>query len=542
MWKTTIGAVMLMAAAGCSTSSSLDQGAAASSLDTESDQGAPGDHGTTDSDIGGGDFGDSGDSGPGSNGGLGIGQGGAQDFGQFKGILDAGQLPGPNTIDDVGFFNEHKITFPSPDCGETVCLHGQFGTLENMIDGGNCTLALLGMNTPINPADVARPPLNLAVVVDGSGSMGGQPIAFVRAGLERMLEVLEPEDRVHLIKFGSTATLLAEDAAFDDPTLVNAISNLSSGGATNLSAGLDLAYDMVALHADEGEQNRIIVLSDGVATQGITDPGRLQAIVEEEATEGITTTTIGVGDRFDVDLMRGMSEVGGGAYYFLQDAAAVEEVFAEELSFFLIPLATDAQIDLLSGAGFRIANVYGTRLANFTFDNGVIDIPNLQLAHRTTTSDNTNGRRGGGGAIIVELMPGNGELDDTVLELDFFYKNPGNEDIAQTTVVTTPLDDNQSPEDGFFDGPEVEKAFVMLNIYVGFREAAFRVVENNPNGALAVLRPLRTNVASWLVQNADDDIADDLTYVDKFIANLEASLAQEVPEDLPSDDEDWLWD
>jgi Ca-activated chloride channel family protein len=82
--------------------------------------------------------------------GLGVGQGGSQDFGQFKHILDQGGIPGPNTIDDVGFFNEHKIELPAPGCDNEVCLHGLFGQMGNMITGSDCITVLVGMNTPID--------------------------------------------------------------------------------------------------------------------------------------------------------------------------------------------------------------------------------------------------------------------------------------------------------------------------------------------------------------------------------------------------------
>ena len=82
--------------------------------------------------------------------GLGVGQGGSQDFGQFKEILDRGEIPGPNTIDDVGFFNEHKLTLPTPACPNDVCVHGLFGQMGNMITGSDCITVLVGLNTAID--------------------------------------------------------------------------------------------------------------------------------------------------------------------------------------------------------------------------------------------------------------------------------------------------------------------------------------------------------------------------------------------------------
>ena len=98
------------------------------------------------------DDGDNGDDDGGSSGlDPSAGQGGAQDFGLFRQILLAGGIPGPETIDDLGFFAEHKIAMPAAECGQNVCIHGMLGVMGNMISGSNCTIVMLGMNTPIDP-------------------------------------------------------------------------------------------------------------------------------------------------------------------------------------------------------------------------------------------------------------------------------------------------------------------------------------------------------------------------------------------------------
>ena len=146
-----------------------------------------------------GEASDSGDSGLGDGGALepGVGQGGAQDFGQFRQILEDGGIPGPETIDDVGFFNEHVLELPAADCGQDVCLHAQLGVMGNMFNGANCTLVWAGMNSPLDPDELERPALNLAIAIDTSGSMQGDGIAYVRSGLHQMLGSAAPR-RSHL--------------------------------------------------------------------------------------------------------------------------------------------------------------------------------------------------------------------------------------------------------------------------------------------------------------------------------------------------------
>src|SRR5262245_15577115 len=90
-------------------------------------------------------------------GATGILQGGAQDFGLFRQILEDGQIPGPETLDDIGFFAEHKLDYAQPTCGENVCMHGLLGIMGNMITGSTCTLIQIGMNSPIDITQVQRP-------------------------------------------------------------------------------------------------------------------------------------------------------------------------------------------------------------------------------------------------------------------------------------------------------------------------------------------------------------------------------------------------
>lgn len=467
------------------------------------------------------------------DGGVGVAQGGAQDFGQFRAILDAGELPGPETLDDVGFFNEHKLELPAADCGQDICLHGELGVMGNMINGSNCTLVMLGMNTPIDPAELERLPLNLAIAVDTSGSMAGESMEYMREGLYRMLDDLGPDDRVSIIGFDDEAAVVIESVTGDDPELTLAIGSLEASGATNIYDGLRVAYETVEAHADPALQNRVILLSDGQATAGITSSVKLVEMSAAYNAEGYGLTTIGMGEDFDPELMRDLAEKGAGAFYFLEDPAAVQEVFEEEVATFLVPLAKHVELSLQVDPGYSLRAIYGTKQAQ-TFGNvGQISIPILQLAHRTSVADDEGGRRGGGGAIIAELVPTDpsrvGEAG-TVGQITMTWDEPGTDETHETTVkITSALEPGETPEDGLFSFAGVEKGFVMLNLYAGFEMAATRASYGDLGGARGVLVPLAAQVEAWLEANPDADIEDDLEYVRRFIANLDAKGGAEAP-------------
>ncbi len=466
--------------------------------------------------------------------GPGVGQGGAQDFGQFRSILDQGGIPAPQTLDDVGFFNEHKLEFPSPDCGDDVCLHGQLGVMGNMITGSNCTIVMLGMNTPVDPSKMSRPPLDLALVIDTSGSMAGEPIEYVREGLFRMLDDLEPEDRVSIIAFSDEAEILVESVSGDATSdLTLAIDAIEAKGKTNIYDGLRTGYEIVAASAEPGRQSRVVLLSDGEATSGITSTSKIVAMSAGFNDLGHTLATVGVGAEFDPVLMRELSESGGGAFYYLEDPAAVQEVFEQEVTTFLVPLARDLRIDVDIDAGWSLRAMYGTKLFDLEGNVGTIEIPSVQIAHRTSVSDDVGGRRGGGGAIVLELVPHAGaqiEEPGVVGRVAMSYVRPSDgETMTQEVPVVTTLAPGELPEGGEFDGAAVEKSFVMLNVFVGFQLASERALWGDDPGALSVLLALAESVQAWLVDHPDEDIADDLRYVQKFIDNLRARGAAEPP-------------
>ena len=471
--------------------------------------------------------------------GLGVGQGGAQDFGQFKQILEAGEIPGPNTIDDVGFFNEHKVELPTPQCSNDVCIHGLFGQMGNMITGSDCITVLVGMNTAIDVAKLERPPLNLSLVIDTSGSMEGEPIAYVRDGLMRMLDGLESGDHISLITFSTGAKVQVEAVTGDAPELINAIDAINANGGTNIYDGLRTGFELVAAHAEDYAQNRVILLSDGNATEGITNDAKIVSMAAGYAAQGFGLTTIGVGAEFDVELMRTLSEQASGSFYFLEDPAAVKEVFHEEVTSFLVPLAEDVSLDVDIGDAYVLRGIYGTKLYDFTLGSGSIEIPNLQLAHRTAVDDHDNGgRRGGGGAILLELLrKQNAKPTQAVGDLMLRYRVPHTDSyVDEKVAIKIPVAPDQVDlENGTFEDMSVEKSFVMLNIFVGFQMAATRASQGDVTGAYHVLDSLDANVDAWLAANPDFDIEDDLKYIRMFKTNLLAVGATEPPPTQPGE-------
>jgi Ca-activated chloride channel family protein len=476
---------------------------------------------------------------------MGVGQGGSQDFGAFRQILDEGGIPGPSTIDDVGFFAEHVVELPTAECDDDICVHGVLGMMGNMIDGSDCTVVLLGLNTTLDAENLERPPLNLALAVDTSGSMAGESMEWVRTGLLSLVDALEPGDRLTLVDFDTDAEIVIKHAVAgdDDAAMDRAIQTLEAAGGTNIYDGLLVAFESVDEIAEEGMQNRVILLSDGLATSGNTNANDILDLAEYYAEIGYGLTTIGMGSNFDIDLMRDLAEAGAGAFYFLEDPSAVEEVFVEEVETFLVPIGQDATIELDVSDDYTLRNIFGTTDHVIEGNHVTIDIPLLQLAKRTSDEDNEAGRRGGGMTVIAEMVPNEGAQAGEVGAVGFSFTEVSSGEVKdQSLSVVSPINPDAVGIEGEFLDPSVEKAFVMLNVYVGFEMAAAFALENNDTAALQTLTSLCRSVTHWLKTHDDADIEDDLVYVERFIANLEARQPQDWNNNWSDDGGGWsIW-
>ena len=461
-----------------------------------------------------------------------VGFGGAQDIGQFRKILDEGGIPGENTLDANGFFTEHFTELPPPDCGQTLCLHGMLAVGHDWIDKHYQATLQIAMNTPVDPAGLERLPLNLVVVVDTSGSMAADDrIGFVREGLHLLVDQLQEGDRVALVRYSSSVEVLSDLAVLDRSQLHLAINRLVASGSTNIFDGLKTGFAIADESFDLARQNRVIFLSDGLATAGNTSDTDILDMAVQHISKGIGLTSIGVGREFNVDLMRGLAERGAGNFYFLEDAAAVREVFVDELDYFVTPLAVSVRIEVEAGSAYDIGEVLGTRLWKASGESGEVFIPGVFVASRTDNQPDPDGRRGGGSAIFIDMKPRGGQFANPgeVARVRLTYRLPGSNQIfEQSITVNNPADPGVPPaEDIYLSHQAMAEHYAAYNIYLGLRDAA-RTAQYDRNCALSRLETLDREIASWNAEFNDADISADLVLVDKFMSNLQENGAVAV--------------
>jgi len=300
----------------------------------------------------------------GSGFGIGLVPGGAQDAAYFKSQVMAGNVPQADHLPVEGFLTEHGTALPPPEYDRLVTLHGFVGLFYDPSVGEPTVALQLGMNSGLGPEAIEEGKFNLSVVVDRSGSMDADgKMEFVKDGLIKMLDALDADDTLSIVTYSTTAKVALEPTLVTDeakPQIQALIENLSTGGKTNLYGGLKLGYEQVMKNAAKKELTpRVILLSDGVVNEGITDHDAILGGSKSYNDAGIGVTTIGVGNDFNFDLMHLLAAQGSGNFYFLDTAEKLAEVFQEEIKYLLTPVADNLQVWFTLPDGFGVEDIYG---------------------------------------------------------------------------------------------------------------------------------------------------------------------------------------
>jgi Ca-activated chloride channel homolog len=187
------------------------------------------------------------------------------------------------------------------------------------------------------PASNARAPLSLSFVIDRSGSMSGDRIEAARVAVAHALERLHPDDVVSVVAFDDVVeTVAAPDRRCRQPHLVAQVQHIETRGSTNLSGGWlrgreHMQYAQAVSGTPDGASRRILLVTDGLANQGITEPATLIELARTARRMGITTTTIGIGEGYDDALLRAMADAGGGNAWYIERPDQSTDVLGEEL-------------------------------------------------------------------------------------------------------------------------------------------------------------------------------------------------------------------
>ena len=196
---------------------------------------------------------------------------------------------------------------------------------------------LVELDAPPATTQRKREPVNVAFVLDRSGSMGGRKIELARRAIETAIGRLLPEDRFAVVAYDDHIDVVVESTPASREAKDGAIGRvrrIDARGSTNLGGGWLKGAEQVAMAqaaAGGSGVHRVLLLTDGLANQGITDAAELARHAGELRAHGISMTTFGVGEDFDETLLQGMADAGGGHFYYIERPEQITDLIASEV-------------------------------------------------------------------------------------------------------------------------------------------------------------------------------------------------------------------
>ena len=236
-----------------------------------------------------------------------------------------------------------------------------------------------------------RPPLNLVMLLDVSGSMAEpNKLPLVQQSFRMLVDQLNARDRVSIVVYaGAAGAVLEPTLGNEHARILAALDNLQAGGSTAGGEGLRLAYSLAEQNFNRNAVNRIIIATDGDFNVGINDPQQLQDFVSRKRETGIYLSVFGFGGgNYNDALMQRLAQNGNGVATYIDTLNEARRVLRDEMASNMFSIANDVKIQVEFNparvAEYRLIG-YETRMLNREdFNNDQVDAGEIGAGHAVT--------------------------------------------------------------------------------------------------------------------------------------------------------------
>ena len=325
------------------------------------------------------------------------------------------------------------------------------------VEIGNCPwnektkLMLIGLQAK-EVTKSERPGHNLVFLIDTSGSMyGSDRLDLVKRAFMILLDELEPTDTVSIVAYASQDRVVLEGVPVGGNgkvQIMEAISELEAGGATNGSAGIIRAYEIASKYYVDGGVNRILLATDGDLNVGTTSEGELAEMVTEKKKSGISLTCLGVGmGNYKDNKMEALADYGDGNCWYLDTIHEARKALVSEAGGTFITVAKDVKIQV----DFNPSKVRGYRLIGYE---------DRVMAAEDFANDEKDGGEIGSGhrmTALYEIVPAGSDFDFGEAGSRYQQGNTEGNDSAEWLTVAIRAKEPEGTESKLYEYPAGEE-------------------------------------------------------------------------------------
>jgi len=235
------------------------------------------------------------------------------------------------------------------------------------------------VTTPEITKNSAQQAADTVVILDQSGSMSvDNRLPYAKRAIHELIDRLSPQDRFALVTFDSRAQILSDlnsVTADEKRRLHQLVDRIQPGSGTNMGAGIELARSILRGRNSDRAQ-KAILLSDGEANEGITNPQTLGQMTSSINRESASVSTIGMGLGFNEQLMSSLADWGGGTFSYLEHLDKLSEILNRNLQDARSLFAATSTVEITLPDGARIVDAGGYPIES---GSGIVKIPTGQL-------------------------------------------------------------------------------------------------------------------------------------------------------------------
>jgi Ca-activated chloride channel family protein len=309
-------------------------------------------------------------------------------YSNVRRMLNAGRLPPRDAVRIEELVNYFRYDYPLPQDRAQPFSTNVTVAPSPWADGRQLVhIGLQGYN--IVPRE--RPPLNLVLLLDVSGSMGEpNKLPLVQQSFRMLIDQLTARDHVSIVVYAGAAGAVLDPTPGDQHgRILAALDNLQAGGSTAGGEGLRLAYSLAEQNFDANAVNRIIIATDGDFNVGIADPEQLTDFVERKRETGIYLSVFGFGGgNYNDALMQRLAQNGNGVATYIDTLNEARRVLRDEMASNMFSIANDVKIQVefnpAQVAEYRLIGYETRMLRREDFNNDQVDAGEIGAGHAVT--------------------------------------------------------------------------------------------------------------------------------------------------------------